>query len=154
MAKHAYLPTTLIPDKGTAFMSHVIREVAVILGVTLKHATTKHAQTNGLLDQSHVSMKKALKIETVERISLWYKNVSMAVSNCNTSYNASIGCEPSRVFHGRIPYIILDLKMGIRPQKIPSLDSQIAKNVLEQTEMIFQDNRKKTIEAYIKYKTF
>ena len=47
MTKHAYLPTTLISDKGTAFMSHVTKEVAVVLGVTLKHATTKHAQTIG-----------------------------------------------------------------------------------------------------------
>ena len=28
MTRHAYLPTTLISDKGTAFMSHVIKEVA------------------------------------------------------------------------------------------------------------------------------
>ena len=46
MTKHAYLPTTLISDKRTAFMSHVIKEVAGVLGNTLKHATTKHAQTN------------------------------------------------------------------------------------------------------------
>ena len=26
-------------------MSHVIKEVAGVLGITLKHATTKHAQT-------------------------------------------------------------------------------------------------------------
>ena len=32
MAKHAYLPTTLISDKGTAFMSHVIKEVAGVPG--------------------------------------------------------------------------------------------------------------------------
>ena len=50
MTKHAYLPTTLITDKGTAFMSHVIKEVAGVLGITLKHATTKHAQTIGLLE--------------------------------------------------------------------------------------------------------
>ena len=50
MTKHAYLPTTLISDKGTAFMSHVIKEVAGVLGITLKHATTKHAQTIGLLE--------------------------------------------------------------------------------------------------------
>ena len=50
MTKHAYLPTTLISDKGTAFMSHVIKEVAGVLGITLKHATTtKPAQTIGLL---------------------------------------------------------------------------------------------------------
>ena len=50
MTKHAYLPTTLISDKGTAFTSTVIKEVAGILGITLKHATTKHAQTIGLLE--------------------------------------------------------------------------------------------------------
>ena len=42
MIKHAYLPTTLISDKGTAFMSQVIKEVTGVLGITLKHATTKH----------------------------------------------------------------------------------------------------------------
>ena len=36
MTKHAYLPATLFSDKGTAFMSHVIKEVAGVLGITLK----------------------------------------------------------------------------------------------------------------------
>ena len=62
MTKHAYLPTTLISDKGTDFMSHVIKEVAGVLGIALKHATTKHAQTIGLLERSHSSIKQALKI--------------------------------------------------------------------------------------------
>ena len=35
MTKHAYLPTILISDKGTAFTSHVIKEVAGVLGITL-----------------------------------------------------------------------------------------------------------------------
>ena len=130
MTKHAYLPTLLISDKGTAFTSHVIKEVAGVLGVTVKHATTKHAQTIGLLEQSDESIKQALKIETGERRSLWHKNVSIAVLNYNTFYHASIGSEPSRVFHGRIPYNIIDLKMCIRSQKIPPLDSQIDQDVL------------------------
>ena len=79
MTKHAYLPTTLISDKGTSFMSHVIKEVAGVLGITLKHATTKHAQTIGLLERSHASIKQALKIETDERRSLWHKYVIIAV---------------------------------------------------------------------------
>ena len=119
MTKHAYLPTTLVSDKGTAFTSHVKKEVAgVLLGITLKHATTKQAQTIGLLERSHESIKQTLKIQTGNRRSFWHKYVSIAVLTCNTSYHASIGCEPSRVFHGRIPYIILDLKMGLHPQKI------------------------------------
>ena len=92
MTKHAYLPTTLISDKGTAFTSHVIKEVAGVLDTTLKHASTKHAQAIGLLERSHVSIKQALKIETGERRSLWHKYVSIAVLNYNTSYHSSIGC--------------------------------------------------------------
>ena len=154
MTKHAYLPTTLITDKGTAFMSHVIKEVAGVLGVTLKHATTKHAQTIGLLERSHASIKRALKIETGEWRSLWHKYVNIAVLNYNTSYHTSIGCEPSRVFHGRIPYNILDLKLGIRPQQQPIPTSQIAQDILDQTELIHQDVRKNTMQAYIKYKAY
>ena len=154
MTKNAYLPTTLISDKGTAFTSHVIKEVAGVLGITLKHATTKHAQTIGLLERSRASIKQSLKIETGECKSLWHKYISIAVLNYNTSYHSSIGCEPSRVFHGRLPYNILDLKMGIRPQKIPSPDSEIAQDVLEQMEMIFQDVRRNAMQAYIKYKAY
>ena len=154
MTKHAYLPTTLISDKGSAFMSHVIKEVAGVLGITLKHATTKRAQKIGLLERSHMSINKALKIETGERRSFWHKYVSIAVLQYNTSYQKSIGCEPSRVFHGRIPYNILDLKLGIRPQQLPIPTSQIAREVLDQSEMIHQGVRKNTMQAYIKYKAY
>ena len=126
MTKHAYLPTRLISDKGTTFMSHVIKEVAGVLGITLRHATKKHAQTIGLLERSHASIKQALMIETGERRSLWHKYINIAVLNYNTSYHTSTGCEPSRVFHGRISYKVLDLKLEIRPQQQPIPTSQIA----------------------------
>ena len=154
MTKHAYLPTTFVSGKGTAFISHVIKEVAGVFGITLKHASTKHAQTIGLLQRSHASIKLALKIETGEMRSLWHKYVWIAVLNNNTSYHARFGCEPSRVFRGLIPYNIIDLKMGVRPQKLPSPNSQIAQDVLEQTEMLFQVVRKNALQAYIKYKTY
>ena len=154
MTKHAYLPTTLISDKGTAFTSQVIKQVAGVLGITLKHATTKHAQTIGLPERSHASIKQSLKTETGERRFLWHKYISIAFLNYNTSYHSSIGCEPSRVFHGRIPYNNLDLKMSIRRQKSPSPDSEIAQDVLEQTEMIFQHGRRNAMQAYIKYKAY
>ena len=37
--------------------------------------------------------------------------------------------------------------MGIRPQKIPSPDSQIAQDVLQQTEIIFQGVRKNAMHS-------
>ena len=133
-------------------MSHVSKEVAGVHGITLKHSTTKHARTIGLLERSHASHKQALKIETGKRRSLWHKYVNIAVLNYNTSYHTSTGCEPSRGFHERIPYKILDTKMGIRPQQHPILTSQIAQDILDQTKMIHQDVRKNAMQAHIKYK--
>ena len=46
----------------------------------------------------------------------------------------------------------MDLKLGIHPQQQPIPTSQIAQDVLEQTEMIHQDVRKNAMQAYIKYK--
>ena len=99
LTKHAYSQTTLITDKGSAFVSHVLKNVAGVLGITSKHATTKQAQTLGLDERSHASINQILKIDTGEQRSLWQKYVTFAVFNFNTSYHTSIRCEPSRVFH-------------------------------------------------------
>ena len=85
---------------------------------------------------------------------MWHIYVNIAVLNYNTSYHTSIGCEPSRVFHGRIPHNILDLKLGIRPQQQPIPTSQIAQNFFDQTQMIHQDVHKNATQAYIKYKAY
>ena len=143
--------STLISNKGSAFMSHVIKEKAGVLGITLTHTTTEHAQTIGMLERSQESIKQALKVETGEWRSLWHKYVCIAVLNYNTSYHADIGCESSRIYHGRNLDNVLDLKLGIRPQHIPIPTSQIAQNILEQTEMIYQDARNNALQAYIKY---
>ena len=58
MTKLSYLPTTLICDKRAVFVSQVIKEVAEVLGITLQHATTKHAQTIRMLQRAHASLKK------------------------------------------------------------------------------------------------
>ena len=49
---------------------------------------------------------------------------------------------------------MLDLKLGIRPEQQPIPTSQIAPDVLEQTEKIHQGVRKNAMQAYIKYKAY
>ena len=41
LCKHTYLPTTIITDMGTQFNSKFTKEVAAVLNIDLKHATTK-----------------------------------------------------------------------------------------------------------------
>ena len=85
---------------------------------------------------------------------MWCKYVNIAVLIYNISYHTSIRCEPSRVFQGLVPYNVLDIEKGIRPQRKPKTNSEIAADVLKHTEMIFHDVRKHTMQAYIQYKAY
>ena len=114
MKKHAHLPTLVITDKGSVFVSHVIHEVAEILGINLKHAKTKHAQTIGVLQRAYTTVKTSSKMASCECRKQWHKDLPIAMLNYNTTYHSSIDCEQSRVFHGRIPRNVLDHKLRLR----------------------------------------
>ena len=58
------------------------------------------------------------------------------------------------MFSGRILYNVPDSKLGIRPQQTPIPTSQSVDDVLDQTEMIYQDVPIKGMPAYIKYRTY
>ena len=99
MTKHTYLPTTLITDKGTAFTSKLVAEVAQILGIHIKCATTKQPQPIGKLERTHASLKANLKMDSGNYRRQWHKYLPLAVLNYNTTYHATLGCERSRIFH-------------------------------------------------------
>ena len=44
--------------------------------------------------------------------------------------------------------------MGIRPQHQTILTSQIAQDVLDQADVVYQDIRKNAMQAYINYKAY
>ena len=61
---------------------------------------------------------------------MWHNYVNITILNHKT-YHAGYGCEPSRVFHWRLPYNVhvLDLTMGIGLKK-PSISiSQIVQSL-------------------------
>ena len=154
MTKHAYLPTTLITDKDTAFTSTIIAEVTQILGITLKCATTKHPQSIGKWERTHASLKTNLKMACGEYRRQWHKYLPLAVLNHNTSYHASIGCEPTRVFNGRIPYNILDHKLGNNPNEQINPTTEFAEEIQNRTKILIDKTKQNIMQSYIKYKEY
>ena len=61
ITRHCYLPTTIITDKGSQFISEAMQQTTAILGIQLNHATTKHAQSIAILERLHASLKKVSK---------------------------------------------------------------------------------------------
>ena len=66
MTRHCYLPTVILTDKGSQFRSDVVNQVAQTLDIRISHASTKHAQTIGILERTHASLKTSLKYQREE----------------------------------------------------------------------------------------
>ena len=154
MTKHSYFPTTLITDKGSAFTSTIIAEITQILGITLKCATTKHPRTNGKLERTHASLKTNLEMASGEYRRQWHKYLPLAVLNYNTTYHSSIGCEPSKVFHGRIPFNVLDHKLGNNPNKNFVPTTEFADEIQQRTQILIYQTKKNIMQSYLEYKDY
>ena len=149
MTQHCYLPTVILTDKGSQFRSEVVNQIAQTLDIRISHASTKHAQTIGILERTHASLKTSLKVSTGERRSMWHKYVQIAVMNYNTSYHESLGCEPTTVFHGRIPYNILVIKLGLKPEWKKDNNEELMDELQKQTAEIHQAASQREPDAII-----
>ena len=64
MTRHAYLATFVLSDKGSPIRSEVVAMITEIVKIQISHASTKHAQTKGVLERTHASIKTAVEIST------------------------------------------------------------------------------------------
>ena len=85
---------------------------------------------------------------------MWHKYVQNAVMNYNTTYHETLGCEPSTVFQGRIPYNVLDLKLGIKPKWKTTPNSDIAEQLQKQIDEVRATTKDNIMLSYLKYKKY
>ena len=79
MTRRAYLPTLIITDKGSVFVSQVTHELAEILGINLRNSTTKHAQTIGVLERAHATIRTSLKKASGDCRKQWHECLPVAI---------------------------------------------------------------------------
>ena len=106
------------------------------------------------MERTHASLKTNLKMACGEYRRQWHKYLPLAVLNHNTSYHASIGCEPTRVFHGRIPYNILDHKLGNNPNEQVNPTIEFAEERQNRTKILIDKTKQNIMQSYIKYKEY
>ena len=83
-----------------------------------------------------------------------HKYLPLVVLNYNTTYHSSIGCEPSKVFHGRFPYNFLDHKLGNNPYKNFLPTTEFAEVVQQRTQILIDQTKKNIRQSYLKYTEF
>ena len=58
------------------------------------------------------------------------------------------------MFHGRVPYNVLDLKYGLKPQPPTPINHEIAEGVLQQTQQILNQSQQALMQAYVRHKRY
>ena len=85
---------------------------------------------------------------------MWYKYVQIAVMNYNTTYHVTLGCEPSTVFHRRIPYNVLNLKLSIKPKWKTTSNSDIAEQLQKQIDEVRATAKDNVMLSHLEYKKY
>ena len=78
----------------------------------------------------------------------WHKYLPLAVINYNTTYHAILGCEPSKIVHGRFPYNMLDHKLGLYSI------TDFADEFQRRTQLLIDSTKKNIMQTYLKYKEY
>ena len=81
-------------------------------------------------------------------------SLPLAVLNHNTNYRVSLGCEPSPVFHDRIPNNILDYKLGYNPNPKYQPQSDVAEEIQRRMRILLDQPKKNIMQSYFKYKAY
>ena len=74
--------------------------------------------------------------------------------NYNTTYHEILGCEPAKVFHGRIPYNVLDIKLDIKLKWKATPNSDIAEQLQKQIDEVRATAKDNIMLSHLKYKKY
>ena len=141
-------------DLGTSFVAKLLHELTDLLENRLQHASLKHPQTIVLVERSHSALKQILKLNTGKKWTTWYKYVDLATFIHKFSYQSSIGCTPSSLFHGREPIKPIDLRFRSHTLAQKERTSDYLVDLQDSLLENFSHTKSSLLDAYHKYRTY
>ena len=84
----------------------------------------------------------------------WHRHIPLVNISYNTTYQTSIGCELSQLFHGQKPHNTLDHKVGLKYKIGLVSTTDFANKLLKRTQVLYDKAKKTVMLSNIKYKKF
>ena len=152
--RHSYIPLPIVTNQGSQFVSKLLHELANILEIKLEHATVKHAQTIGVVEQSHGLLKRYLRIYENQLQHDWHKHIDLAIFQHNTCYHTTIGCPPTLLYHGRIPMNPIDIRFNNRTLYHHSSSYEYISDLQSKMTTLFGHTKELIVKSFNKYKEY
>ena len=140
------VPETLLSDRGTNLLSHVMLDVCKKLGVHKLNTTAYHPQCDGMVEQFNRTLKTALRKHATTYGCQWDQYLSGVLFAYRNIPHDSTGEKPSYLLFG------LDCKMPsesayLQPSPVQVTDTQDYRQELTMSLATAQDIAAKAIRA-------
>lgn len=97
-------PLEVVTDRGTNFMSNLMKEVCKLLKIKKICTNAYHPQAN-LVERSNRELKTYLRQFVCNRPKMWDQQIPYFLFEYNTAFNSSTGFSPYELIFGRSPRI-------------------------------------------------
>lgn len=103
------LPSSIVSDRDTRFLSHFWRSLWKLLGTSLDMSTAYHPQPDGETEVVNRSLGNMLRSLVGDNIKSWDSRLCSAEFAHNHATNRSSGFSPFKIVYGQVPRCPLDL---------------------------------------------
>ena len=103
------VPSSIVSDRDTRFLSHFGKSLWKLLGTKLDMSSAYHPQTDGQTEVVNRSLGNLLRCLVGDNIKSWDSKLSQAEFAHNHALNRSLGFCPFKVVYGIVPRCPLDL---------------------------------------------
>lgn len=104
-------PDHIVSDRGSQFVSEFWRQLSDRLGVTLKHSSAFHPQTDGQTERANAGVEQYLRQYITFRQDDWADWLPLAEFAANNTTSETTGVSPFFVNYGFHP------RLGVEPTK-------------------------------------
>ena len=102
-------PKEILSDNASQFTSDMMKEICRLMAIKQVHSSPYHAQSNGIVERFHGTIKPMLRKLTVLHPRDWHRYLPALLYACRDVPNASTGFAPFELLFGRRPRGPLDL---------------------------------------------
>lgn len=142
------LPSSIVSDRDTRFLSHFWRSLWKMLNTSLDMSTAYHPQTDGQTEVVNRSLGNMLRALVGDNIRSWDSRLPQAEFAHNHATNRSTGFSPFQIVFGLVPRCPLDLV----PLPDPAHAHGLASDFVSALQDVHQTVTRNLEEASQKYK--